>query len=213
MGNELSVGSRHRPARLALPGPTQFGSGAASSQSQQMPDPPPPPRSVSVPADYVSYEPSPVEFVVPGSYSAPLAPVVEEFVTPAVAAQAHGHDDSSPEGQEGHGVSGGPMTMEPAPGGGYQLSRPQGLIDHIFDARVTQARSSWATKRLRHCGENERCLCQDRFAWLVDNLKTPNYEIRNLPKGTKNVRADIRWMFLGFDPRPGQSWLLLLTIL
>ena len=45
----------------------------------------------------------------------------------------------------------------------------------------------------------------------MDNLKTPDYENRHLPKGTKNPRVDIRWMFLGFDPRPGQSWLLLLN--
>ena len=158
MGNEVSIG--RRPARLALPGPTQFGSSAASS-SQQMPAPPPP-HSVSAPAELFSYEPSaPVEFVVPTSYS-PSAPVVEEFATPAVAAQAHdGH--GSPEGQEGQVVSEGPMTVEPAPGGGYQLSRQQGLIDNIFDARITQARSSLeACGRFQTCGtvssNNERCL-------------------------------------------------------
>ena len=50
-----------------------------------------------------------------------------------------------------------------------------------------------------------RCFGQDRFTLIVDNLREPDYEIRNLPKGTKNPRQDIRWMFLGFDPRPGQS--------
>ena len=52
------------------------------------------------------------------------------------------------------------------------------------------------------------CFGQDRFTLIVDNLRERNYEIRNLPKGTKNPREDIRWMFLGFCPRPGQPWLL-----
>ena len=139
MGNE--IGSRRRPARLALPGPTQFGSGAASS-SQQMP---PPPQTVSAPAQFVSYAPPPVEFVVPGGYiSTPSAPVIEEIVTPGVAQATAG----IPEGQEGPEVPGsdGPLSavVEPVAAGRYQLSRPQGqgLMDNNFDARVMQAQSN-----------------------------------------------------------------------
>ena len=136
MGNE--IGSRRRPARLALPGPTQFGSGAASS-SQQMP------QTVSAPAQFVSYAPPPVEFVVPGGYiSTPSAPVIEEIVTPGVAQATAG----IPEGQEGPEVPGsdGPLSavVEPVAAGRYQLSRPQGqgLMDNNFDARVMQAQSN-----------------------------------------------------------------------
>ena len=119
-------GRRH-PGRLALL-PSQVCAGSAAASSQQMPAPPP--QTVS--------EPAPVVESVP----MPPAPPIEEIATPAVTqALQHvffgdkGHNDSGPEGHDGHEVSAVPAR----PSHGYLIRQPR-LVDENFDVRVAEAR-------------------------------------------------------------------------